>query len=138
MSLCFPEPPSFVQIPSPVESDRGKDACLHCEMQGTPPFQVSWYKNKHLIREGRKYKVVTESRFTTLHILKMEQDDAGEYECRVSNSAGSESCRTTIALKGQYKTRIPVDLAPSWDLMSNLSVNVQIPPHLSRHCWTSR
>lgn len=80
---------------------KGKDASLHCEMYGTPPFQVYWYKDKRLLKESKKYKLVSEGSSATLYIMQLEQEDAGLYECRVSNNVGSESCCTTISLKGQ-------------------------------------
>uniref|UniRef100_A0A4W6C0I7 Ig-like domain-containing protein n=1 Tax=Lates calcarifer TaxID=8187 RepID=A0A4W6C0I7_LATCA len=84
---------------------KGKDASLHCEMYGTPPFQVNWYKDKRPLKESRKFKMVSEGSSATLHIMKLEQDDAGLYECRVSNNVASESCRTTITLKGYDRSR---------------------------------
>lgn len=98
--IYFPESPSFTKTPSPVEGIKGKDASLHCEVYGTPPFQVSWYKDKRPLKESRKYKMVSEGSSATIHIMKLEQDDAGLYECKVSNNVGSGSCRTTISLKG--------------------------------------
>uniref|UniRef100_A0A3B4WNE7 Ig-like domain-containing protein n=1 Tax=Seriola lalandi dorsalis TaxID=1841481 RepID=A0A3B4WNE7_SERLL len=84
--LVVLESPSFIKTPSPVEGINGKDASLHCEMYGTPPFQFNWYKDKRPLKESRKYKMVSEGSSATLHIIKLEQDDAGLYECRVSNN----------------------------------------------------
>lgn len=83
-----------------MEAIKGKDASLHCEMSGTPPFQVNWYKDNRPLKEDRKCKMVNVGSFATLHIIKLEQDDAGLYECRVSNNVGSKSCHTAITLKG--------------------------------------
>lgn len=44
--------------------------------------------------------MVNEGSSAALHIIKLEQDDAGLYECKVSNSVGTGACRTTISLKG--------------------------------------
>lgn len=103
MSIYFTESPSFTKTPSPVETFKGKDASLHCEMYGTLPLQVNWYKDKRPLKESRKYKMVSEGSSAALHIIKLEQDDAGLYECKVSNSVGTGSCRTTISLKGWYR-----------------------------------
>ncbi|KAM4609388.1 titin-like [Polymixia lowei] len=97
--LTVQESPSFLKKPNPVEGVRGKDASLYCEIYGTPPFQVNWYKDKRPLKENRKYKMVSEISSATLHIMKLESADAGLYECRVSNSVGSETCRTTVSLK---------------------------------------
>ena len=74
-------------------------------MYGTPPFVVNWYKEKRLLKESRKYKMVSEGSSATLHIVKLEQEDAGLYECRVSNNVESATCRTTISLRGQYAVK---------------------------------
>ncbi|XP_068457588.1 titin-like [Clinocottus analis] len=99
--LTVQESPSFIKTPSPVEGIKGKDASLHCEMAGTQPFQVNWYKDKRPLKESRKYKMVSDGSSATLHLMKLEQDDAGLYECRVSNSVGSGTCHSTVTLKEQ-------------------------------------
>lgn len=103
MLTYFPESPSFTKTPTPVEGIKGKDASLHCELYGTPPFQVSWYKDKRPLKESRKYKLVSDSSSAALHIIKLDHNDAGLYECKVSNNVGTETCRTTISLKGWYR-----------------------------------
>lgn len=108
MSLYFPESPSFIKTPAPVEGIKGKDASLHCEVYGTPPFQINWYKDKRPLTDGRKHKMVSEDSFTALHIIKLEHGDAGLYECNVSNNVGAESCRTTLSLKGWYRVLRPL------------------------------
>lgn len=103
MSIYFPESPSFIKTPVPVEGIKGKDASLHCEVYGTAPFQVNWYKDKRPLKDNRKYKMVSEGSSATLHIIRLQQEDAGLYECKVSNNVGAESCRTTLSLKGWYR-----------------------------------
>lgn len=83
-----------------MEGIIGKDASLHCEMYGSQPFEVNWYKDKRPLKESRKYKMVSEGSSASLHVMKLEQEDAGLYECRVSNNVGSEHCRAAISLKG--------------------------------------
>ncbi|KAM4560767.1 titin-like [Fundulus diaphanus] len=70
-------------------------------MYGTSPLQVNWYKDKRPLKESRKYKMVSVGNSATLHVMKLEQNDVGLYECKVSNDVGSEFCRTTITLKEQ-------------------------------------
>lgn len=105
LSIYLPESPSFTKTLSPVEGIKGKDGSLHCEMSGTQPFQLNWYKDKRPLKETRKYKMVSDGHSATLHIMKLEQDDAGVYECRVSNNVGSGTCDSTVTLKGWF--RIP-------------------------------
>ncbi|KAM9804801.1 titin-like [Neosynchiropus ocellatus] len=98
-TLTVQEPPSFLQLPKPVEGVKGKDTSLRCEISGTGPVQVSWYKNGKLLKEGRKYKMVSDGASATLHITKLVDDDAGEYKCQALNDVGSDSCCTTVSLK---------------------------------------
>lgn len=74
---------------------------LYCEMSGTAPFQITWFKDKKPLMESRKYKMVGESSSTTLHVIGIEPSDVGEYECKVSNSVGSDTCHTSVKLRGQ-------------------------------------
>lgn len=90
-----------MKTPSPLEGIRGKDASLHCEMAGTPPFQVTWSKDQKLLRDSRKYKIIKAGSSVTLHVIKLEMDDAGVYECQVSNNVGTETTHTSISLKGE-------------------------------------
>lgn len=90
-----------MKTPSPLEGVRGKDGSLHCEVNASPPFQITWYKDQKLLKDSRKYKIVKAGNSVTLHIIKLEQDDAGVYECRVSNNVGTESSCTSITLKGE-------------------------------------
>lgn len=123
LSIYFPESPSFIKTPGPVEGVKGRDASLHCEVYGSPPFQVNWYKEKRPLKDSRKYKMVSEGRSATFHVLKLEQGDAGLYECKVSNNVGTGSCRTFISLKGWYR-------------ISKLILGLIVSPHLwsFRHC----
>lgn len=97
----FPESPSFLKTPLPVEGIQGKDTSLHCEMEGTQPFKVMWFKDRRALKESRKYKMVSLGNSAALHVMKLEQNDVGLYECQVSNSVGSEICQTSITLKGK-------------------------------------
>lgn len=84
-----------------VEGLKGKDVSLYCELTGTAPFQISWFKDKKPLMENRKYKLLSEGSSVTLHIIGLESTDVGQYECKVSNSVGSDTCQTLVKLRGQ-------------------------------------
>lgn len=90
-------------MPQPVEGLKGKDVSLNCELKGTAPFEITWYKDKKALKEGRKYKFVYEGCSATIHILGLEASDATEYECKASNSVGSDTCTVSVKLRGWYK-----------------------------------
>uniref|UniRef100_A0A674F482 Ig-like domain-containing protein n=1 Tax=Salmo trutta TaxID=8032 RepID=A0A674F482_SALTR len=100
-------PPSFMKVPKPVEVIKGKDAMLYCELYGTEPFKIIWYKDKKPLKESRKYKMVNESSSATLHILAVDPSDVGEYECRVTNKVGYETFKPEAAPAAPAPAKTP-------------------------------
>lgn len=88
-------------VPHPIEGLKGKDVSLYCEMSGTAPFEITWFKDKKPLMESRKYKMVSEGSSATLHVIGIESSDTGDYECKASNSVGSDTCQTSVELRGQ-------------------------------------
>lgn len=95
-------PPAFTKKPHPVQTLKGSDVHLECELQGTPPFQISWYKDKREIRSSKKYKVMSENYLASIHILNVDTADVGEYHCKAVNDVGSDSCIGSVTLRGLY------------------------------------
>lgn len=96
-------PPIFIKRPHPVQTLKGSDIRLECELQGTPPFQISWYKDKREIRSSKKYKIMSENYLASIHILSVDTADVGEYHCKAVNDVGSDSCIGSVTLRGLYK-----------------------------------
>lgn len=99
-SLFFLEPPVFSRKPSPVDTLKGTEVRLECEISGTPPFDITWYKDKRQIRSSKKYKVTSKNYLANIHILNIETSDIGEYQCKAKNDVGSDACVCTVKLKG--------------------------------------
>ncbi|XP_042730629.1 titin-like [Lagopus leucura] len=78
---------------------RGTEVSLECEISGTPPFDVTWYKDKRQIRSSKKYKVTAKNYHTSIRILNVEVADVGEYQCKAQNDVGSDTCFCTMKLK---------------------------------------
>lgn len=103
------EPPVFSRKPSPVDIVKGSEVSLECEISGTPPFDVAWYKDRRQIRSSKKYKVTAKNYHTSVRILNVEAADVGEYQCKAQNDVGSDTCICTVKLKG--KVLVPVSSA---------------------------
>uniref|UniRef100_A0A7M4F4Q1 Ig-like domain-containing protein n=1 Tax=Crocodylus porosus TaxID=8502 RepID=A0A7M4F4Q1_CROPO len=114
-------PPVFSKKPHPVQSLRGSDVHLECELQGTPPFQISWYKDKREIRSSKKPLILectysgtppirvswkkngiklSQSEKSTLQILQTDKSLAGQYSCSASNAIGTASSTARLILTG--------------------------------------
>uniref|UniRef100_A0A8C7A2L9 Ig-like domain-containing protein n=1 Tax=Nothoprocta perdicaria TaxID=30464 RepID=A0A8C7A2L9_NOTPE len=85
--------------PSPVDMLKGTEVSLECEISGTPPFDITWYKDRRQIRSSKKYKVTAKNYHTSVHILNVEAADVGEYQCKAQNDVGSDTCFCTVKLK---------------------------------------
>lgn len=96
----FLEPPVFSKKPSPVETLKGSDVMLQCEIAGTPPFEVAWFKDRKQVRSSKKFKVTTKNFSASMHILNLEAADAGEYYCKAINEVGSDTCTCPVKFKG--------------------------------------
>ncbi|KAM9664699.1 titin-like [Trichechus inunguis] len=96
------EPPIFSSIPPVVETLKNTEVSLECELLGTPPFEVVWYKEKRQLRSNKKYKITSKNFHASIHILDVETSDIGEYHCKAQNEVGSDTCICTVKLKGKY------------------------------------
>ena len=79
---------------------RGANALLQCEIAGTGPFEVNWFKDKKQIRSSKKYRLFTQKTFVYLEISSFNSADVGDYECVVANEVGKCGCFATQLLKG--------------------------------------
>ncbi|TMW51275.1 hypothetical protein DOY81_003661, partial [Sarcophaga bullata] len=87
-----------------VQSAReGRDATVHCLVQGDPAPDISWAFNGVSITTSNntKYRPISNG----LYIKNVTQADAGEYTCRAMRitSAFSDTDQITILLRIQHK-----------------------------------
>lgn len=73
---------------------------LECEISGSPPFDVSWKKNKKRLTSNKKFRIVSQGALAALEIHSFESTDVGEYECVVSNEVGSVCSKSVAKQKG--------------------------------------
>lgn len=99
---CFStiESPYFTKEFKPIEVLKEYDVMLLAEVAGTPPFEITWFKDNTTLRSGRKYKTFIQDQLVSLQILKFVAADAGEYQCRVTNEVGSSTCSARVTLRG--------------------------------------
>uniref|UniRef100_A0A8I3PWK2 Ig-like domain-containing protein n=1 Tax=Canis lupus familiaris TaxID=9615 RepID=A0A8I3PWK2_CANLF len=97
--LIVKESPYFTKEFKPVEVLKEYDVMLLAEVAGTPPFDITWFKDNTMLRSGRKYKTFIQDQLVSLQILKFVATDAGEYQCRVTNEVGSSTCSARVTLR---------------------------------------
>lgn len=94
------ESPYFTKEFKPIEVLKEYDVMLLAEVAGTPPFEITWFKDNTTLRSGRKYKTFIQDQLVSLQILRFVAADAGEYQCRVTNEVGSSACSAKVTLRG--------------------------------------
>uniref|UniRef100_A0A6I8NLS7 Ig-like domain-containing protein n=1 Tax=Ornithorhynchus anatinus TaxID=9258 RepID=A0A6I8NLS7_ORNAN len=97
--IIVKESPYFTKEFQPIEVLKEYDVMLLAEVAGTPPFEITWFKDNTTLRSGRKYKTFIQDKLVSLQILKFNASDAGEYQCRVTNEVGSSTCSAEVTLK---------------------------------------
>ncbi|NXB05638.1 TITIN protein, partial [Cnemophilus loriae] len=93
------EPPSFIRTLEPAELVKGTNPILQCEVAGTGPFEISWYKDKKQIRSSKKYRLTSQKAVISLEVSSFNSADVGEYECVIANEVGKCMCSATYILK---------------------------------------
>eukprot|EP00061_Rhincodon_typus_P010516 g34865.t1 len=99
VAFTVKEPPVFFKTLETINAIKGSDVVQQCEISGTSPFEITWYKDKRQIRASKKYKITYENHVASIHILKVETPDIGEYMCVVKNDVGGDTCIGTLNLK---------------------------------------
>ncbi|NXA48856.1 TITIN protein, partial [Nothocercus julius] len=93
------EPPSFIRTLEPAEIVKGTNPILQCEVAGTGPFEISWFKDKKQIRGSKKYRLTSQKAVISLEVSSFNSADVGEYECVIANEVGKCMCSATYILK---------------------------------------
>ncbi|NXO00169.1 TITIN protein, partial [Rhinopomastus cyanomelas] len=97
--LVVKDPPSFVRTLEPLEVVKGTNTILQCEVAGTGPFEISWFKDKKQIRSSKKYRLTSHKAIISLEVSSFNSADVGEYECVIANEVGKCMCSATYILK---------------------------------------
>ena len=109
-----PVPPLF------VSTLLGGCVSFDCPTTGNPPPIVEWYRNGVAVSDSLSSTYPN----GTLSICRLDDDDSGLYECRVTNSAGEDKiaieldvqCKRTLHHEhAHFKFFIrPPQLGPCW------------------------
>lgn len=126
-----------------VEED--DDAVLAARPCGAPQPSVRWYKDGRALNlEGHnsaKYSTVTRRDGTAILVIARVQDeDEGEYECRISNNLGRISCFGQLSMRpGKYlpnrQNRQPLQLDILVQLFSEVDLSLFGSEKLHYHTY---
>lgn len=80
-----------------------KDSTAHleCQVTGTSPFEITWYRDAKEIKSSAKHSFSQLNGTLGLEVHKCGSADVGEYQCTVANEVGSCTSKATLKLKGE-------------------------------------
>lgn len=87
-SLSVLEAPSFVRVMENKEVTSGDSVVLQCMVSGSPKPELKWLKNGAAIVQSERFFFADESQL--LIIVNVESNDAGHYECVITNELGTK------------------------------------------------
>lgn len=71
-------------------------------VSGTPPLTIKWFRNKKEILSGVDVSIQKDDSSSSLELFFTKPSDSGDYICEISNDVGSDSCQSTLFVKGFY------------------------------------
>ena len=86
-------PPIFLQKLDKIDAVENCEAELCVEVSGNPKPTITWLKNSEPVNlsDTKKYEEKINGNFYSLFIKSIAVNDAGTYQCSVSNTAGKAS-----------------------------------------------
>uniref|UniRef100_A0A803JW69 Myomesin 2 n=1 Tax=Xenopus tropicalis TaxID=8364 RepID=A0A803JW69_XENTR len=84
-------PPVFDKPLAPVTVTEGEGLQLSCHVEGSQPIRIQWLKAGREIKSSNTCNVTFIRGTATLELKAALKTDAGDYLCKATNSAGSES-----------------------------------------------
>jgi hypothetical protein len=86
----------------------GEPATFDCQVIGQPRPEVYWNKNNKRVTDSPRWKLIAEEDHYTLLIYEVRPEDAGVYECVLTNKLGKTSCSARLNVTGK-----PVEARPA-------------------------
>lgn len=93
--------PVFKHSVVPVEINAGNAARFECETADASEVRFKWFKDGRLVKEGERLRIISRMTASSLELLSVAKDDAGEYSCEASNRHGADRCSAALNVTGR-------------------------------------
>lgn len=98
------EKPAFVNPMRDVYVEEGQPLSLSASFVGNPIPEVNWTKDGTPLQPADRLTVTCDGKKTELEINPCEPNDAGVYECRISNPLGDDSTKSTANVRKIFQS----------------------------------
>ena len=95
------EAPRFTQPLQAVDVKDGQSARFETVVSGSPPPQVTWFREGIQIPNSQDFQIVQEGNRSILFIREVLPEDAGVFTCRLTNAAGVAECSAELFVEGK-------------------------------------
>uniref|UniRef100_A0A4X2LTY6 Ig-like domain-containing protein n=1 Tax=Vombatus ursinus TaxID=29139 RepID=A0A4X2LTY6_VOMUR len=99
-SIVPKKPPVFDQPLAPVTVNEGEFLQLSCHVQGSEPIRIQWLKGGREVKPSDKCSFSFANGTAVLELKEVTKTESGDYVCKASNVAGSDSCKSKVTVKG--------------------------------------
>lgn len=96
----------FDQHLSPVTVTEGEFVQLSCHVQGSEPIRIQWLKAGKEIKSSDRCSFSFASGTAVLELKDVAKADAGDYVCKASNAAGSDTSKSKVTIKGTDASKV--------------------------------
>ena len=94
--------PKFIREVKEVRLKEGQRARFECGFAGYPKPEVNWYYQGEILKNSSKVQIKVREDSSTLTIIDCTFDDAGMYECRASNTLGTDKTKGSLTVNSEY------------------------------------
>lgn len=94
------QPPVFDQHLTPVTATEGEFVQLSCHVRGSEPIRIQWLKAGREIKPSDRCSFSFASGTAVLELKDAVKADSGDYVCKASNVAGSDTSKSKVTIKG--------------------------------------
>lgn len=99
--------PEFTVRLKDSETSEGRTAIFECQISGTPPPLISFWRGTKELFETGKYKILQDGDKYFLHINNVTLDDEDEYSVKAKNKGGSRMSRAYLTVKCPPRINLP-------------------------------
>ncbi|PAV56317.1 hypothetical protein WR25_15732 isoform E [Diploscapter pachys] len=108
-------------------SETGRSATFECTITGEPRPEIRWFKGTKELVDTSKFTLINKGEVQVLIINNLHAEDADEYTCRASNSAGSRSTRANLKIKTKPRVFIPPKYHGGCEAQKGETIELKIP-----------
>ena len=118
--------PRFLKGLNNQEATEGQSLELHCQVDGYPAPNVSWFKNGICIDKTKYYNIGGENGDCVLRIENVYLEDASEFTCRIENIHGQAFSSGKLTVKPLEPTEAPIFTVPLSNILARTGQEIQL------------